>query len=261
MVGELVSGIDEAGRGSVFGPLIIVGLSIDSKELEHLQKIGVKDSKLFQSSTSRKRRSELASVILKTAKQCNIIEVSAIEIDEALAKRPRDNLNLLEIRKFYSLIKDLRGNKIYLDNISSPKYTMNQLKKVIRVNKDKINVKTKSVKKDQCTISLEENSSQRKDIIISKRADSKYTVVAAASCVAKTIRDENLRKIEKEWKLSELSLGQGYPNKNDIQVISFLKMNKNLIRNQTFPFIRYKWEWQVLQKILTSPEKELDHYL
>ena len=261
MVGDLVSGIDEAGRGSVFGPLIIVGLSIETQDLEQLQEMGVKDSKLFQSSKSRKRRKELASVILKTAKQCNIIEVSAVEIDEALARRPQDNLNLLEIRKFYSIIKDLNGSSIHLDNISSPKYTMNQLQNLIRINSNKINIKIKSVRNDQCIISLEESSMRSKDIIISKRADSKYTVVAAASCVAKTIRDQNLRKIEKEWKLSEFSLGQGYPNKNDIQVMGFLEKNKNMIRTQTFPFIRYKWEWQVLQKILTYPEKELDYYL
>ena len=60
--------------------------------------------------------------------------------------------------------------------------------------------------------------------------------------------------------LSELSLGQGYPNKNDKQVVSFLEKHKKLIRKQTFPFIRYKWEWQDLQEILTYPEKELDHY-
>jgi ribonuclease HII len=261
MVKELVSGIDEAGRGSVFGPLIIVGLSIYTKELNKLQKLGVKDSKLFKSPTGRTRRSELASVILNTAKQCNTIKVSAIEIDQALARRPKDNLNLLEIRNFYSLIKDLNGSTIHLDNVSSPKYTMNQLKKLIQNNSNKISVKVKSVKNDECTITLEENSFPSKKIIISKKADSKYTVVSAASCVAKHIRDQNLREIEREWKLPELSLGQGYPNSNDKQVMNFLKKHKNLIRNQTFPFIRYKWEWQVLQEILTYPEKELDYYL
>ena len=103
---------------------------------------------------------------------------------------------------------------------------MNKLQKLIRINNNKINVKIKSVAKDQCEISLEENSSQSKNIIISKRADNKYTVVAAASCVAKTIRDQNLRKIEKEWKLSEFSLGQGYPNMTDKRIMNFLETNK-----------------------------------
>ena len=209
MVGDLVSGIDEAGRGSVFGPLVIVGVSIDTEDLKQLRKMGVRDSKLFQSLTSRKRRSELSSAILKTTKQCKIIEVSAVEIDETLAKRPRDNLNLLEIRYFYSIIKNLKGSTIHLDNISSPKYTMNQLQKLIGNNNNKLRVKNKTVGNDQCTISLEGKLSQIKDIIISKKADSKYTVVSAASCVAKHIRDQNLRKIERIWKLPELRLGQG----------------------------------------------------
>lgn len=40
-------GVDEAGKGDFFGPLCIVGLYADSKGIEELVSMGVKDSKLF----------------------------------------------------------------------------------------------------------------------------------------------------------------------------------------------------------------------
>ncbi len=41
----LVCGVDDAGRGSVLGPLVIAGISIERKNIKQLVKIGVKDSK------------------------------------------------------------------------------------------------------------------------------------------------------------------------------------------------------------------------
>ena len=41
----LICGIDEAGRGSVIGPLIIAGISIKHSNIKKLERIGVRDSK------------------------------------------------------------------------------------------------------------------------------------------------------------------------------------------------------------------------
>ena len=41
----LVCGVDDAGRGSVLGPLVIAGISIEKNKIKQLVKIGVKDSK------------------------------------------------------------------------------------------------------------------------------------------------------------------------------------------------------------------------
>ena len=257
---DVVSGVDEAGRGSVFGPLIIVGLSIRKEDIDYLREIGVKDSKLFTNLEGRKKRNELASEIKRIAKQCNIVEISAVEIDKTLTRRPQDNLNLLELRYFYYIIKELKSNKIYLDSLSKPKYTMDQIRRLIQINRDKFFFKVKSIEENKCEFSLGTNKVESKHIVVSTKADGRYTVVAAASCVAKSVRDQKLRTIEKDFDLPELSLGQGYPNEKDNKVMTFLAKYRREIRDQLFPFIRYKWEWKVLQQITSYPEKELDHY-
>ena len=43
----VICGIEEAGRGPVIGPLVMVGLSIKQEDEEKLVKMGVKDSKLL----------------------------------------------------------------------------------------------------------------------------------------------------------------------------------------------------------------------
>ena len=93
---SLVSGIDEAGRGSVFGPLFIVGVTLDLKSLNFLVKKGLKDSKLFSGQAGQRKRSELALKIQEIATELEIVEIKASEIEKTLINRPNDNLNLLE---------------------------------------------------------------------------------------------------------------------------------------------------------------------
>ena len=42
---KLVLGIDEAGRGSVIGPLVIGGVLMQKNKIRFLTRVGVKDSK------------------------------------------------------------------------------------------------------------------------------------------------------------------------------------------------------------------------
>ena len=57
----LICGIDEAGRGSVIGPLVIAGISIKNSNIKKLEVIGVRDSKAL----TRKKRNFLFYKILK----------------------------------------------------------------------------------------------------------------------------------------------------------------------------------------------------
>src|SRR3989344_6702844 len=98
-----VAGIDEAGRGPIIGPLIIVGILINEEDSAKLKTIGTKDSKLL----THKKRIALAKQILKIIKNQKIILVQPNEIDNAVQGHDGLNLNWLEARKTEEIINHL----------------------------------------------------------------------------------------------------------------------------------------------------------
>ena len=61
LINNKIAGIDDAGRGSIIGPLVIAGVLVSEKQSSILSELGVKDSKSL-SSTSR---SQLYKKIIK----------------------------------------------------------------------------------------------------------------------------------------------------------------------------------------------------
>ncbi|MHA2407915.1 MAG: hypothetical protein ACXACA_06055, partial [Candidatus Ranarchaeia archaeon] len=59
---SIVIGIDEAGRGSVLGPLVVAGIAIPQSKILFLEERGVKDSKVL----TQKNRDILSSLIKQT---------------------------------------------------------------------------------------------------------------------------------------------------------------------------------------------------
>ncbi|MFX1282300.1 MAG: hypothetical protein ACFFB5_01540 [Promethearchaeota archaeon] len=257
----MVSGIDEAGRGSVFGSLIIVGVTLDQKSLNDLIKNGLKDSKLFSGSQGQKKRTKLALKIQKLALESKIIKIPANKIDKTLSNRPTDNLNLLEIRNIGQIVFELSSEEITIDSISKPSYFLKHLITHLKRLKSPLSVEAESHAPGASIISIKGAGSDLKKVVISEKADRKYPVVSAASCVAKYIRDKNLREIESKWNLPPFCLGQGYPNKKDSNVVKFLQRYRDDIQNRRFPFIRYTWSWQPLQEIIKTPHTTLEEFL
>ena len=64
----LVAGVDEVGRGALFGPVVAAAIVLPRSVLPQLTKIGVKDSKQL----SAKRRSELVQQIQCLASACAV---------------------------------------------------------------------------------------------------------------------------------------------------------------------------------------------
>ena len=56
-----ICGVDDAGRGSMIGPMVIAGISIEKKNINKLRKLGVRDSKKL----SPKKRDFLYKEIIK----------------------------------------------------------------------------------------------------------------------------------------------------------------------------------------------------
>jgi ribonuclease HII len=74
----LVAGVDEVGRGALFGPVVAAAVVIASSDLSQLNEIAAKDSKKL----SHKRRLELAEQIKAVVVDWRIGYAKAKEIDE-----------------------------------------------------------------------------------------------------------------------------------------------------------------------------------
>ncbi|MBS3175005.1 ribonuclease HII [Candidatus Woesearchaeota archaeon] len=185
-----VCGIDDAGRGPVIGPMIMVGILIDEKDLPKLKTLGVKDSKLL----TPNQREKICKEIVKIVKDYKIIKVYPEEIDNAVLSKEGSNLNWLEADKMAEIINYLKPDKVIVDCPS------NNIKAFTSYLKNKLNIKT--------------------DLKCEHKADFLFLEVGAASILAKCAREEEMESLRKKLKIE---CGSGYPA--DPITKEFLKNN------------------------------------
>ncbi|MEW6605337.1 MAG: ribonuclease HII, partial [Thermoproteota archaeon] len=106
--GIMVGGVDEAGRGSIIGPLVVAGVAITESKITQLSEMGVKDSKLL----TPKARARLFGQIMKVADSVCIRKVDPAEVDGSVSLR---ELNRLEARVMASVINNIRADEVYVD--------------------------------------------------------------------------------------------------------------------------------------------------
>jgi ribonuclease HII len=104
-MGELILGIDDAGRGPVIGPMILAGCLITREMEKEFKKLGIKDSKEL----TQKRREFFATIIREKSETFEITITHPNEIDEKLTTGT--NLNHLEAIKTAEIINKI--NKGY----------------------------------------------------------------------------------------------------------------------------------------------------
>lgn len=185
-----VAGIEEAGRGPVIGPMVMCGVLVEGDEEAKLKSIGAKDSKLLTPRT----RELLYGQIIKMVKAYEVIIVSAQEIDNAL-NDPNLNLNKLEALTSGKIINKLKPDKVLVD---CPSNNTKAYAEELRGYIDDKGMK----------------------IVAEHKADVKYTVVSAASIIAKVTRDREIEKIKDSI---GIDFGSGYPADEKTQL--FLKKN------------------------------------
>ena len=171
-----ILGIDEAGRGSVLGPMVIAGVIIPEKMEKVLERMGVKDSKRLVPN-----RRTILSRKLKKMFEYEIVVISASEIDKMRA----DGINLNDIEK--NAMRDL----------------------IIRLNPEKAIVDAVDVKAERFQKNLCESTGV--NVIAEHKADDKYIEVSAASIIAKAERDAQIAEINKEY-IKTGGIGSGYPS-------------------------------------------------
>ena len=200
----MIAGADEAGRGPVFGPMVLCGVKVGQHALDELKAAGVRDSKLL----TPRRRETLAGLITEKALKVEIVELSPAEIDESRFVK-KINLNELEAKTFAQIIDRLKPKLVYLDSPDpNPKLFEQRIRKYLGTEPK---------------------------LVVENFADRKYVAVAAASIIAKVRRDQRIAELHERYG----DFGSGYPA--DARTIAFLE---NWVREHgKLPdFARRSWE-------------------
>ncbi|HXS60889.1 MAG TPA: ribonuclease HII [Candidatus Sulfopaludibacter sp.] len=210
-----LGGIDEAGRGSVVGPLVIAGISFNSKNINALKNMAITDSK----KTLPWKRKEIFEEILKLCESIFICKINCSTIDKFVKL---NGLNKLE-SKFMTIVADnLIANKIIVDSCDvNPFRFQQEIKK---------NLTNKNI-----------------SIYSYHKADLDNIIVSCASIIAKVTRDNEIAKIKETL---GKDIGSGYPS--DPKTKTFIK-NEIEIENSK-KYIRFSWKpvKQIINKNLQT---------
>jgi ribonuclease HII len=181
---DLVLGIDEAGRGSLIGPLVVGGFLVARGELATLPSLGVRDSKLL----SPRRREEVYER-LRGAGRCLSVALPPRTID---AHVRHHGLNGLEATAFAQLVRRARPSEVFADACD--------------------------VRPDRFGRLVERLSGTGSPVRSSHRADRLVPVVGAASIVAKVLRDRAIVRLRTAL---GSEIGSGYPS--DERTVRFVR--------------------------------------
>jgi len=187
----LVCGVDEAGRGSLLGPLVIAGVSVKRSKIKKLSRMGIRDSKKL----TPLAREKLYRKIIEFVDGYYIAKIYPRTIDRSVKKH---KLNLLEAKYMAKVISNLKPSVSYVDSCD-----VNTSRFAKEISKHLKHSKIKSYHK----------------------ADSRFVIVSAASIVAKVNRDRSIARLRKKH-----DLGSGYPSdtKTIHFVKKYFSQNKDL---------------------------------
>jgi ribonuclease HII len=179
-----VGGVDEAGRGSIVGPLVVAGIGIRESKIALLRKMGVKDSK----AVNPRVRAQLFGEILKVVDSLCIYKIGPVEVDGSVLLK---GLNRLEAKVMANVINTIKADEVYVDccDVNPQRY--------------------KEYMEHHLTCKPKLYSMHHADVI--------NMVVSAASIVAKITRDKEIQHICGKYG----SIGSGYPS--DERTMRFIR--------------------------------------
>jgi len=224
---ESLIGVDEAGRGPVLGPLVVVG--VRTRDDGPLREIGVRDSK----KCTPELRERLGPQIRRFCEHVVVRTIPPERIDSA---RERMTLNELEAEVFAEVIRGLLTSK----------FPAGRTPGSIRVYVDAADANASAFKER-----VIQHLGVRVDLVSEHRADDTYPVVSAASILAKLIRDEEMARISRE--VGE-NVGSGYPS--DPVTINYIE--KAIRENGVLPPHTRK-SWETVQRFLRK-DRKLDDF-
>ena len=186
-----ICGVDEAGRGSMVGPLVVAGITISKPKISQLKKLGVRDSKKL----SPAARERLYKKIIEIVDDYYVVRIPPRVIDKSVANH---SLNHLEAKYMAKVISKLSPSTAFVDSCD---------------------VNSKRFGKE-----ISELTSNTK-IRSYHHADSKFVTVSAASILAKVSRDRAIMRLANSH-----DIGSGYPSdpKTKMFVKKSLRRNRDM---------------------------------
>ena len=191
IIAKIIAGVDEAGRGPVLGPLVMAALAFKEEDQKKLEWLGVKDSKLLSSEAREELFDRIHGLVHDF--RVEVIEPDAIDLS---LKEENTNLNWLEADTSARMISELNPDKVIID---CPSVNIESYKRYFSAK-------------------LDAEVRKKAEIVMEHKADLNYIVVAAASIVAKVIRDRQIEHLIREIRID---FGSGYMN--DPKTIDFLE--------------------------------------
>ena len=198
-------GIDEAGRGSVLGSLVVCGCVVREERIPRLAAIGLADSKEL----SPERRTELAAKIRGLADRLIVRRLSPQRVDEAVAG---GGLNAAEITEMLIIIRAAEPKVVYIDALTSrPEKFGRQVRALLEP--------------------------RAPEIVAENKADTRYPLVQAAAIVAKVTRDAEITRLKRTYG----ETGSGYPS--DPRTKKFLMRVERMRLSGAWPScVRKSWQ-------------------
>ena len=168
----VICGVDEAGKGSVLGPMVVA--AVGCQRVDDLADLPIRDSKAL-----RPRQREALYEVLTREFSIAIVSIDASGIDEA---RGRISMNTCVAELHADVIRRLRPDCAYVDACD--------------VNAERYGRTVTALLDFPC------------EVVAEHRADARYMVVGAASIVAKVTRDRAIQELEERYG----NIGSGYPS-------------------------------------------------
>ncbi len=196
-----VAGADEAGRGSLVGEMMVAVFAVPEALLQSLVDMGVRDSKALTPSARERIYWKLVGI-----GRFAVVPVPPSLIDSR-------NLSLLTEEAIYKALVSISHSGL-------------PLRCIRRLVADRYG-------KPRMLAQLLASAGYKGSIIVEEKADEKYVEVAAASIIAKHVRDTRLKVLRSLYGVK----GSGYPS--DRETVEWVK--EVAATDRRHPAIRYSW--------------------
>lgn len=203
-----VLGLDEAGRGAVLGPLVVAGVLVAERDVAGLRKLGVRDSK----AVPRGQRRALVRAVARLGARGRVVVVPAPVIDG-------ENLTSLEREAFLKVMATLSPARVVVDTPVGPQ----------------------SIPQFRDSLAFR-SGLPREAIIVRPKADRDHPAAAAASLLAKVVRDAYVVHLRRQFG----DFGWGYPGEPKVKAL----LASWLAERGTLPSI-CRTRWRCVQDLLS----------